>query len=67
MLGVMEAGFGSLPVFNTVVRRIFAGAADRLDPNHRPQPNELPLDFRWLGFGRREGRFRGGIVMEPPS
>jgi len=31
LLGVMEAGFGSLPVFNTVVRRIFAGAADRLD------------------------------------
>uniref|UniRef100_A0A7S3WFN8 TIR domain-containing protein n=2 Tax=Emiliania huxleyi TaxID=2903 RepID=A0A7S3WFN8_EMIHU len=31
LLGVMEAGFGSLPVFNTVVRRIFAGAVDRLD------------------------------------
>merc|ERR1719198_2384829 len=30
LLGVMEAGFGSLPVFNTVVRRIFAGAADRV-------------------------------------
>ena len=43
----MEAGFGSLPVFNTVVRRIFAGAADRLEP--------LAGDDNALRFLAREG------------